>query len=413
MKQIWSLGIQDKNLLCIISKILKSEIEGVGVPIKGTPQGGILSPLLSNIVLNELDWWLSSQWETFKTSHDYAERAKYRAMKTTNLKEMFMVRYADDFKIFCKDYKTAQTMLIATRKWLNDRLHLDISPEKSKVTNLRRNYTEFLGIKLMVKPKNKKFVVKSKMSDKALAKTVKGLKDQIKTIKWNTTEKEINKLNAMILGSHNYYSMATEIVIDFAKIDFLVQKTLYNKLKTRLGNKPVFSKTYNKLYGDYTGKKYTIKNITIFPVYGCTTKPPMNFEQKICNYTDEGRKLIHDKISKNYNHLIKYLLNNSSDSFSTEYCDNRISLMVGQKGKCYVTEELLEIGNMDCHHKTPKSKGGTDEYKNLVWLTTDVHKLIHATQSDTINKLILKLNLDDKGVKKVNSLRKLVGNSII
>ena len=65
LKQIWTLGIRDKRLLCIISKILKSEIEGEGIPDKGTPQGGLISPLLSLIVRNELDWWVSSQWETF------------------------------------------------------------------------------------------------------------------------------------------------------------------------------------------------------------------------------------------------------------------------------------------------------------------------------------------------------------
>ena len=47
LKQIWSMGIRDKNLICIISKMLKAEIKGIGVPEKGTPQGGILSPLQS------------------------------------------------------------------------------------------------------------------------------------------------------------------------------------------------------------------------------------------------------------------------------------------------------------------------------------------------------------------------------
>ena len=69
MKQLWTIGIRDKKLLCIISKMLKIEIVGEGISTKGISQGGILSPLLANIVLNELDWWISNQWETKSTNY--------------------------------------------------------------------------------------------------------------------------------------------------------------------------------------------------------------------------------------------------------------------------------------------------------------------------------------------------------
>lgn len=97
LKQIWTLGIRDKRLLCIISKILKSEIEGEGIPDKGTPQGGLISPLLSLIVLNELDWWVSSQWETFTPNGVKKGNMKGSkgwlsyARKYTNLKDGYVV----------------------------------------------------------------------------------------------------------------------------------------------------------------------------------------------------------------------------------------------------------------------------------------------------------------------------------
>lgn len=424
-KQLWSLGIQDKNLISIIGKILKSEIEGEGIPEKGTPQGGIISPLLSNIVLNELDWWLSSQWETFETKHDYRVIIKdrsgrpifsnsnaHRELRKGNLKEVLFVRYADDFKIFCRDYKTALKIFHATKNWLKDRLGLEISGEKSKITNLRKNYTEFLGFKLKVKPKKGKYVCQSRMNDKAKKNTIKKIKEQIKRIQKCSTDLEVAKLNSIILGSHNYYNTATNCSLDFREINFLVKKTLETRLRHDLNDRHRITETYKRFYGRYSGKKYTVHDTTIYPIYGCKTNPPMNFSQEICNYTEEGRKAIHTRL-KGYRHLIKYLLSTIGGNLSTEYNDNRISLIAGQKGKCYVTGSNLDPYNMECHHKIPKSQGGNDEYKNLVWVATEVHKLIHSTKKDTIKKYLDMLNLDEKGLKRVNSFRKLVGNSII
>lgn len=153
IKQMWALGIRDKTLLSIIKCMLKAPIvlsDGKKlIANKGTSQSGILSQLLSNIVLNEFDWWIASQWEEIPTKKQYAcamhkngsiNRAhKYEALrKNTNLKEMYIVRYADDFKIFCRYEKEANRVMIAVKNWLNERLNLNISEESSKVTNLKK-----------------------------------------------------------------------------------------------------------------------------------------------------------------------------------------------------------------------------------------------------------------------------------
>ena len=96
---------------------------------------------------------------------------------------------------------------------------------------------------------------------------------------------------------------------------------------------------------------------------------------------------------------------------SIEYCDNRISLYFVQKGKCAVTgEKFTAAEEMHCHHKIPKSKGGTDDYENLILVTAAVHKLIHAKKSKTVSKYLKNCKPD---MKKLNVLRKLVGNDTL
>ena len=164
------------------------------------------------------------------------------------------------------------------------------------------------------------------------------------------------------------------------------------------------SRTYQKFYGSYGGKPKVVAGVQIFPIYGCKFVTPRMFTREVNKYTPQGRQLIHKNLSTVHS-LIQYLLETKEYGKSVEYNDNRISLMAGQNGKCAVTGETLCIFDMECHHKKPKKLGGTDEYRNLVWLKSNVHKLIHATEEDTIAKYLDILKLDDKALKKVNSLR--------
>ncbi|WP_260681251.1 reverse transcriptase domain-containing protein [Enterococcus avium] len=72
LKQLYTIGVKDKRVLTIISKMLKTSERGFPASTKGTTQGSILSPLLSNVVLNDLDWWITTQWEDFPTRHPYS-----------------------------------------------------------------------------------------------------------------------------------------------------------------------------------------------------------------------------------------------------------------------------------------------------------------------------------------------------
>lgn len=412
LKQLWTIGIQDKNLLCIISKMLKAEVENIGITYKGTPQGGILSPLLANVVLNELDWWIYSQWEGIKTQHQYScNISKNRALKKSDLKECYIVRYADDFKIFCRTYEDAQKMYIAVKQWLKERLKLEISPEKSKVLNLRKNYSEFLGFKLKAIKKKNKYVCKSHMIDKAKENAIRSIKKGVELLVQNNNSAQVNKYNSMILGLHQYYCIASHVNKDFSEISYKTIRTIKNRLKNIVSRKIAkMPKAYEKYYGSYNLKPRCIQGIPMYPVFGVTCKTPINFSQDICNFTKEGRIKVHSYLQKVHIDVLRYLLQNPVRGQSIEYNDNRISLYVGQNGLCAITKQPLLIGDMECHHKIPKYRNGTDEYKNLIFVTSKVHALIHIRAEETIKKYMGELKLTTEMIEKINKLRSLVGN---
>ena len=410
IRQMWTLGIRDKHLLGKILRILKAPIKlpngKLIYPQKGTPQGGIISPLLANIVLNELDRWVESNWEENPIVYKYAitkngtSKSGYMAMRKTNLKEMYIVRYADDFRIFCRTKTAAEKTKIAITQWLKERLKLEVSQEKTRVVNVKRRYSEFLGFKIKVHSRGKKQVVRSHISDRQFKTKKKVLVEQVKRIARPRPKKdmfdEIRQYNLMVMGIQNYYRIATHINPDASKLNRAVMTVITNRLKgiSRKGRK--LTPSERTRYGKSAMLRY-LADEPIYPIGYLQHKIPMNTSNKAHVETADELKL--------------KLLRQSLYGRSIEYTDNRISLYSAQKGTCAVTgEKFTSTDEIHCHHKIPKSKGGTDDYQNLILVTATVHKLIHATNIEIIQKY---LQACKPNLKKLNVLRQIIGNTIL
>jgi 5-methylcytosine-specific restriction endonuclease McrA len=438
LKQMWTLGIKDKTLLAIISAMLKAEVAGIGFPEKGTPQGGIISPLLSNIVLNELDWWIGSQWEELPTRREFYGKIyengtkdkskKYRGLRTTKLKECYIVRYADDFKIFCRKHSDAVKLFEATKLWLKDRLGLDISPEKSQIVNLKHNYSEFLGFKIKVRKKGKttknnvpvdNYVVQSHVSDKALKKIHDKAAEHIKNIQLCKSKGEtaeyyaVSDYNSYVMGVHNYYRMATCANADFQPLAYGIKQSIRIRLQERVKRRK--NQAIPRYAIDYAKSReirYIGKSI-LLPIGYVSHKPPIHKKKAINKFTREGRELIHKNLENVDMSIVHALMRNPVKGETIEYNDNRISIYVAQKGRCAITKELLSIERIHCHHKKPKAKGGGDEYANLIILDKNIHGLVHATDPQTIATLLSNFKLNKQQIEKLKKLRVLCKNEAI
>lgn len=417
LKQIWTLGIRDKRLICIISKILKSEIEGEGIPTKGTPQGGIISPLLSLIVLNELDWWVSDQWETYQPKRFSNKKSFYSyARNYTNLKDGFIVRYADDFKIMCRTYDEAQRWYYATADFLKTRLKLDISPEKSKVVNMKKNSSTYLGFKIKVVPKGKTrygFIAKTDMSDKAIRKAKTNLKAKIINIQKHTSYIAIENYNSAVRGIQNYYSIATNVYNNLTDVSYALLPTIRIRLRDISKTVP-FRETDIEFQRKATGirddtKIVKIGSQTLLPITAVRHRSPMNFSQDTTNYTAKGREKIHSNLEKVTELEFEALARGRDPNESVEFNDNRISAFVVQQGNCYITGQKLNANDMKCFRKMPLIQGGTNKHGNIAFVEPRVFDLIFNDNINEAKIQLAKLKLEEVKRNRLNKIRRNYG----
>ena len=434
-RQIWAMGIHDRQLIFIIRRILKAPIrmpDGTTIiPDRGTPQGGIISPLLANIVLNELDRWVESQWqnnpvavergryriirkdEVFDKSHGY------RAMRKTRLKEMYIVRYADDFRIFCRNKEDAVKTKEAVTAWMAERLRLEVSPEKTRIVNARKRHLEFLGFKICVRPKGRKYAVQSHICDKKLESERLKLVEQAKRIarpsKGKGTLDEIRLYNSMVLGIQNYYQLATCISIDCRKIQRQVMTVMTNRLRNRGGCRLVRKGgSMTQRETERFGKSAMVRYIAgfeqpIYPIGYIRHKTPIGKRIAVCTYTAKGREPIHTNLTLNPA-VLAGVRSQMSDGRSTEFTDSRISLFSAQRGKCALSGELFEdAADIVCWLKKPTELGGKEQYQNMLLFHRRFLPLLQKYPAEAMAAMAGTPNLTKKLMLKINGLRLQAG----
>lgn len=212
--------VADGNILNLIWKFLAAGVmeNGVFKPTTvGTPQGGVISPLLANIVLNKLDWRL--------------EQAGYR-----------FVRYADDFVVVCKTKAQANAALERVAEVMTE-LDLSLSPEKTKIASYGKGY-DFLGFRL------------SRQSRTMRTKSEEKFKGKIRELtrrSGNLDAEVIVRLNRVIRGTANYFAAEFSTCVRlFLKLDKWIRmrvRCMKFKRKLLLDNHRLKKRYFDKKLG--------------------------------------------------------------------------------------------------------------------------------------------------------------------
>ncbi len=187
--------VADGRVLSLIESFLKSGIMNDGVfeeSMEGTPQGGNISPLLSNIYLNHFD----------RRMGDFG---------------YLLLRYADDIVIFCKFVSDAQDALKRAKEILEGELKLKLSPEKTKIAPARSKGVEFLGFRFNGRYRSPRDKAKKKFKEEIKRRTRRQQPVNLETV--------IRFLNPVIRGWGNYFKEGTVKTL-FSELDGYIRGRL-------------------------------------------------------------------------------------------------------------------------------------------------------------------------------------------
>ena len=359
----WQVPSQVASL---INSILKSGIFYKGYVYEsetGTPQGGVISPLLANVALTSLDDFIQTHYSWKKNGY------------TTNP----IVRYADDFVIICHSKTIAVEIKEAVKRYLHTHIGLTLSEEKTKITHIYKGFN-FLGFMIR---KYKRYKNKPCVNPSDYILLITPQKEKIQSIlrecigvmnrhKTGTQNSLIHLLNPKVIGWANYYRYVVSSQV-FGKIDRLLwQKTLHwakrehsQKSMTWIIEK-YYSRQRNTRILRFTDKKAK-------STFGTMSKV---FSKKRFVKVKNGMR-VYNADHAEYWYKREYL-----NTQKRLYAKQSRVLFEKQNGLCpycksQITEENVVNSEAHVHHMLPRAFGGTERYSNLRLLHNDCHVDLH------------------------------------
>jgi len=394
--------IDDGRFLELIRRFLKAGYVKDGITyntISGTPQGGIVSPILANIYLHELDTYMETiidnytKGEKRKENHEYKRIRNniFYKMKTGKIQEAKVmtkqmrklpskatmdpdyvriryVRYADDFLIYIiGPLALAKQIRDKTAKFLKDKLQLKLNMEKTLITNMLKDKVKFLGYEIHKAKENSQIIkdsigrrrrringiiqlsVPRKIIDNKIKEFTRDGKPIHRKDRLNLkTIQILLKYNAEIRGLYNYYRLASNVGKRLHKFKYY---HYFSLLKT-IGRKEKISITdIIGKYGISVPRKSGTGTIKIFGLQ-YTTKQG----EKILTYFNKSLKRI-DK-------PIRYEIANHSSINNITYCELITRL---NRGKCEICNTEHTPQSVVVHHI--RNLKNLENHKESYWIS--------------------------------------------
>ncbi|MFF2532235.1 group II intron reverse transcriptase/maturase [Brevibacillus sp. NPDC058079] len=407
LKKLWNMGIRDQRILMIIKEMLQA---GVMYEIRrttvGTPQGGIISPLLANVYLHKLDKWIVREWEEKKTQYEYSSgRNRYQSLHNrTNLKPAYLIRYADDWVLITNTKSNAEKWKQRISKYLETNLKLRLSEEKTLITNIRRKHIHFVGFKYKVKQGKSRtgFVPTSSPNMERFEPKMKSIHSEIRGLRRLKTVEDvihrINRINSQIRGIINYYDTANRSYLVLTKWSSTLYMAAWRSLRNFDRRVIPANQVSNLLsvHSEYTTKIVAIKYkdmwVGITNPGFCKYRKVFNRSPDETPFTAVGREIHQkrtgkvqplaraDEIFESKNLSLLIAMGKTKSLYNFEYYLNRPYAFNRDKGRCRVCRETIWDGyQVHMHHVNPKLPIHlVNRVPNLATTHRSCHEMIHS-----------------------------------